>query len=339
MATGEGDAQVVAEEEIEVEIDLEDEGSGDDKAKAGAEGGDERAKDQNAEGASDETPEQRRERIKKSGREKRARRREMATRDAELIASLTETVQRQGEELKKVTGLVTTMTVTETVRQRDYWVARAQRAKAQRVKAINEGDAEAQVAAEDAYSKAVRNAEHFHAQLPQEGEDERRQPQGGEDERETRQPQPKADAQQTVNNNRATFLSRHSWVGKAGHEGDTALVQRLDKEVFAAGFRPDTKDYWLELEKRMDAEGLIVDDDDDDAPQAQQREPSRDTAGRFAKAEGGPPVGGRADGAKKGTVKIPKALQDAMIESGAWDDPERRKKIIKDYQARIKANN
>lgn len=67
---------------------------------------------------------------------------------------------------------------------------------------------------------------------------------------------------------------RADWYGARGFERQTRLANRLDKEVFNDGFRPDTPEYFEELDKRLkdrepslyedlDAAGDGADKDDD----------------------------------------------------------------------------
>lgn len=62
---------------------------------------------------------------------------------------------------------------------------------------------------------------------------------------------------------------RGDWYGANGFERQTRLANRLDKEVFADGYSPDTPDYFKELDRRMKAkqpklyEDLDADDDTD----------------------------------------------------------------------------
>ena len=67
---------------------------------------------------------------------------------------------------------------------------------------------------------------------------------------------------------------RGDWYGANGFERQTRLANRLDKEVFADGYRPDTPDYFKELDRRikekepklyedLDAAGDDADRDDD----------------------------------------------------------------------------
>jgi len=61
------------------------------------------------------------------------------------------------------------------------------------------------------------------------------------------------------------------WYGARGFERQTRLANRIDKEVYADGFRPDSDDYFEELDKRIkEKEPNLFDDvaadDADDTP-------------------------------------------------------------------------
>jgi hypothetical protein len=66
-------------------------------------------------------------------------------------------------------------------------------------------------------------------------------------------------------------MDGHSdWYGARGFERQTRLANRIDKEVFADGFRPDSDDYFEELDKRIKKkepnlfDDVTADDADDD---------------------------------------------------------------------------
>lgn len=277
----------------------------------------------------DETPEERRARRKAEKARDRERRQNFATQDATIIASLTELITKQGEKLNEVTGQLSQLNTEKLTQTRDYWVRAARRLKPALAAAISEGEGDKAVQLQEQLDQAVANANHFHGELEtreREAEESRKKPDpavnAGADE-----------VAKAVQRNGSFFLSKHSWYDPNGGDADSRLTKKLDKAVFDDGFRPHQRAYWVELEKRMSAAGLIDDDDANERPQRQEdrgENRPRNSDGTFKSERGGPPVGGRTESTKK-TVTIPLHLKEMMQEAGQWDDPVIRKRVVTAY--------
>lgn len=330
------------DDEIEIEVEVgEGEGS---EQPAPAPKEEARGADAHREEGEEETPAERRERLKRTSRERRQHRRQVATQDQELIASLTETVKQLADQVKEVKGTVTRMSVQEAVNARGHWIRQARAAQAKEAKAIENGDGEEAIKAREAYRRAYDNAVYYDSMLP----DENEQPPREQPQREPVQPQQKPQAsdqdalREAVMRNRSVFERKHSWYDPNGTDPDSVRVREIDARLSAS--RPDLKPwlagYWQALEAEMEKHGMLIGDDDDAGAEPARDEPPRDERGRFvpqqapAKPPGGPPVAGRTEGS--GTkVKIPKALHDAMVESGVINDPKAKKRVVDAYFARL----
>jgi hypothetical protein len=76
----------------------------------------------------------------------------------------------------------------------------------------------------------------------------------------------------------ATWMEdRNDWYGANGFERQTRLANRLDKEVYADGYRPDTPEYFEELDKRIKAKEPKLYDDLDDAGEDTDTDDTDDT--------------------------------------------------------------
>lgn len=143
-------------------------------------------------------------------------------------------------------------------------------------------------------------------------------------------------------NHARQFKADNPWVefDPAKADADSQTVHRLDASVKAAGYDPNTPEYWEELQDRIDKKfpGKLAEmagDDEDDAgggaarAQTQQRAPAR------AGARRGPAMsGGRSTPALgKNDIVVPKALRDAAGKD--WNDPVQRADIIKRYKASV----
>jgi hypothetical protein len=133
------------------------------------------------------------------------------------------------------------------------------------------------------------------------------------------------------------FFDDNPWYHQDGLDEDSLLVKALDHAV-AQQYRPNSQEYWAELQKRVDAriKGKSVqqnndaDDSDDGDDGEQEVRQERNTR------RGGPPVGGstRGNSAPRGNatqiILSPERVQ-AMKDAGWWDDPAMRTKMAKKY--------
>lgn len=136
------------------------------------------------------------------------------------------------------------------------------------------------------------------------------------------------------------FKRRHPWFDMTTDtdDEDSQIVFAIDNAVRRAGFDPKNRDYWDELEDRLERRlPHRVADSDDDEEDEQPRQRQQRSSGRR-----GPSLGGSRNGERqlgKNEVYVPAELKKSMIESGAWYDPVKKKNIIKRYQEAIKRSN
>lgn len=118
------------------------------------------------------------------------------------------------------------------------------------------------------------------------------------------------------------WLSANPWYDPQGSDTDSATAKRIDNEMAAEGWDPNTPSYWRELTARcVEAfEGA-------------------ETGGAKSPSTGprrGPPVGTRSEHAPPSTrnneIRVTPDRKAAMIEAGVWDDPVRRKQVLKAYR-------
>ncbi len=130
-----------------------------------------------------------------------------------------------------------------------------------------------------------------------------------------RQPQvPQVDPM--VTNYAQQWMAANTWYNPAGTDRDSALTKAIDAEIMAEGYDPKSREYWEELTARVaDALG--------------ESEPARPKR----KA---PPTGKGREHAPVSTRKeiyVTPERKQAMIEAGAWEDPVKRQRMLKAYQA------
>lgn len=125
----------------------------------------------------------------------------------------------------------------------------------------------------------------------------------------------------TVQRNAADWMSRNAWYDPAGKDIDSELTQTIDKRLTAEGYDPSSQEYWDELDDRLakylphrysTARG--------DEPQRQRRRSPVSGTGR----ESVPARSGS-------TFTLSPERVAAIKEMGAWDDPEKRKKMVQRF--------
>lgn len=265
-------------------------------------------------GTEGETPEQRAERRREERRKRKERQRRAEAEAKSEIQRLREANDFLGSKMQQLEA-VALRNEARAVDQRLFEAKqRYQYAEQAHAEAIARGDgigANNALRARDDAAAQYREAEHLRGRLMSIGRDPAPQ-----------QPQPRGPDPRLVEKARS-FVEKHSWIDPTGMKDEDSMIARaLDIKLQAEGFDPTTEEYWDKLEKRL-----------------QQRLPHRfKNAGRQS-----PPVSGGMDRAASGKKPfyLSPERKKALQESGDWDNPERRNKMIKafaDYDAKQKAN-
>jgi hypothetical protein len=117
------------------------------------------------------------------------------------------------------------------------------------------------------------------------------------------------------------WMEANPWYDPTGRDRDSALTKAIDNELAAEGYNPASREYWEELTERV-AEAIGEGNDDG----AGQSKPKRKA----------PPTGRTREHAPVSTKKeiyVTPERKQAMIDAGVWDDPIRRQRFLKAYQA------
>jgi hypothetical protein len=117
------------------------------------------------------------------------------------------------------------------------------------------------------------------------------------------------------------WMERNSWYSPDSGDEDTAIAKVIDNRLVAEGWDPATKDYWDELDNRLQKR----------LPhrytRSQDESPSRRSPRSFV-------TGSSRESANRGGgnefVLEPEQVR-AMKEAGFWDDPQKRSRMIKRY--------
>jgi hypothetical protein len=122
-----------------------------------------------------------------------------------------------------------------------------------------------------------------------------------------------------VQRNATEWARRNSWFDPQARDTDSRIAKVIDQELAADGWDPADPEYWEELDSRL-----------------QSRLPHRYVAKDKNKSikRSGPTASSRVAntaGTKPGTIMLSRDRVQAIKDAGAWDDVERRNKMIKAY--------
>ncbi len=255
-----------------------------------------------------ETPEQRTARR----RDERKKRKERQKRAEQKNKEELEELRRHNAFLEKRLGSVESHTLNREARDVDQRMNAAHQryeyAESAYADAVAKGDGRGAVLAtraKDEASVAYNTAKQIKERLSSIGNDEAARTQ-----QRPRGPDPE------VAKKANEFIARHSWIDPTGKaNADSDIARTLDMRLQSEGRNPRDDDYWSELETRLKKH----------LPHRFKEDTSRKE----------PPTlsGGDRSGSGKKTFFLSKARKDALIDSGDWDIPERRNKMIKSYAA------
>jgi hypothetical protein len=129
-----------------------------------------------------------------------------------------------------------------------------------------------------------------------------------------------------VQRNATTWLKKNSWYDPNARDTDSRIAKVIDQELAADGWDPSDSEYWEELDNRLSA-----------------RLPHRYTAkgGNTKRSSAGPTASSRvasATSAKPGTITLSRERVQAIKDAGAWDDTDKRNKMIRAYASYDRAN-
>lgn len=117
------------------------------------------------------------------------------------------------------------------------------------------------------------------------------------------------------------WAAHNDWFDPQGRDEDSRIAQRIDREMAAEGWNPNTREYWVELTNRCK-----------DAFEEGESEGKSMTSSKPKKA---PPTGQSREHVPTSTRKeiyVTPERKQAMIEAGAWDDPVKRQRMLKRYR-------
>jgi len=133
-------------------------------------------------------------------------------------------------------------------------------------------------------------------------------------------------ANSEVQLNATKWLKKNAWYDPQARDTDSRIAKVIDQELAQDGWDPADPEYWEELDNRLSA-----------------RLPHRYTAkgGKDSRKSAGPTASSRVANTtsqKAGTITLSRERVQAIRDAGAWDDVEKRNKMIRAYAQYDRAN-
>lgn len=292
----------------------------------------------------DETPEARKERVKKERRARKIRNRVTQEARERLVAHQSKTILDQGERIAKLEGRSVVYDVRDLQRQLQSIEAQQTDAKATYSALLKANDhdgvaevADIQATLREQHSQTLQMLQRAKAQAKKDGATD-----GGEDGEPAARPNgkgsktvPQVDPEVKVR--AEEWASTKPWLDPKKNPEDFAIVRAIDETLVREGMSPATDRYWTELTKRVarrlperfkqraaastgngaDRGGSRVDDKGGQRPAGGPRMAAQTQSG--ARALG------------KNEVRVTPERKAAMIAAGKWEDPKKRNSQLAAY--------
>lgn len=234
-------------------------------------------------------------------------------------------LQRENEEFKRRLSDVENRTRRSDIAQVDKVIedhaVRLEFAKMKLAEATNANDGQAMVEAQQMWRDAERELERAQGYKHELEQQAQRRP-------------ARDDIQvpdMRVQRNATTWMERNKWYKPDTSDVDSKIAKQLDEALTGEGWNPADPDYWDELDNRLQ-KYLPHRYNSNNNGNSSVRTPRNvvGSSGREASAAYG--------GSNKNTFTLSPERVRAMKESGAWDNPERRRKMTEYYMQHDRNN-
>jgi len=251
-----------------------------------------------------------REKIREARREERKLKKELKKQREISAKNKITALERRNAELAERLAKVESTAVSYQFAQIDKSIedeaTRVEYAKMKMLQAAQTGDAAAQVEYLEQLTEAkqrLKQAEHYKKQQLEQAK------------------APKENVPNQINTevqaNATRWLKKNSWYDPQARDTDSRIAKVIDQELAADGWDPADPEYWDELDSRL-----------------QSRLPHRYTSKGGSVKRANASTSGRtanSTSAKPGTITLSRDRVQAIKDAGAWDDVEKRNKMIRAY--------
>jgi hypothetical protein len=307
------DGSVLARVEVPEEFD-EEENKEEGKLEASDEdhSDDENQDEESGDEEQDDNTEAEREAIREARREERKLKKELAKQREASAKHKISALEKRNEDLARRLAAVENTAASYQFAQLDKSIedeaTRVEYAKMKMLQAAQSGDMEGQVEFLEQLTDAkqrLNQAQHYKKQQLEQA-------------KAPRQNVPNEMAAE-VQQNATRWLKKNSWYDPQARDTDSRIAKVVDQELAADGWDPGDPEYWEELDNRL-----------------QSRLPHRyaGKGGSNRRSATGPTASSRVantSSAKPGTIRLSPERVSAIKDAGAWDDIEKRNKMIRAY--------
>jgi hypothetical protein len=303
------DGSVLAKIEHEEEFDDEEGNKKEVKASEEDEQSDDQEDEQSDDQDNDESEEDR-EKIREARREERKLKKELSKQREASARHKISALEKRNEDLARRLAAVENTASSYQFAQLDKSIedeaTRVEYAKMKMLQAAQNGDAAAQVDYLEQLTDAKQRLQQAQYHKKQQLEQAKAPKQNV--------PNPMSEE---VQQNATQWLKKNSWYDPQARDTDSRIAKVIDQELAADGWDPSDSEYWEELDSRLSS-----------------RLPHRYTAKGGSTKRANPTASSRvsnAGAAKPGTITLSRERVSAIKDAGAWDDVEKRNKMIRAY--------
>jgi hypothetical protein len=233
-------------------------------------------------------------------------------------------LQRENEDFRRRLGQLERNTKAEQLTRIDKGIEDAQvrleYAKMKLSEATSNQDGQAMVEAQTLWQNAQDEVKNL-STLREQADRELRRPQ-----QQVNLPDP------SIQKLAAKWMQRNPWYNPMANDADSRVAKKMDELMAAQGWNPSDPDYWDELDNRLQKElpHRYNDYNDDDNRGVRRPRNVVGSSGREASAAYG--------GVNRSQFVLSPDRVRAMKEAGAWDNAERKSRMIKQFIAYDRAN-
>ena len=241
--------------------------------------------------------------------------------DVQLMA-----LKRENELMKRDIDLLKRSSKTEGLIRIDKNIEDAQTrleyAKMKIAEATQNGDGQGMVEAQTLMQNASEEVRHLNNLRHQADKELKQRPQ------QNNQPAADPDAQRLAQQ----WMRKNNWFNPQLDDADSRIAKRIDDLMAATNWDPADPDYWEELDSRLQKElpHRYNGNNDDDSRTVRRPRNVVGSSGREASAAYG--------GSNRSQFVLSPDRVRAMKDAGAWENPERKAKMIKQFIAYDRAN-
>ena len=259
-----------------------------------------------------------REKLREARREERRLKKELAKQRDTTARNKISALERRNAELAERLAKVESAAVSYQFAQIDKAIedeaTRVEYAKMKMLQAAQANDAAAQVEYLEQLTEAkqrLQQTQHFKKQQLEQAKNPKQNV-----------PTPLTEE---VQQNATRWLKRNSWYDPEARDTDSRIAKVIDQELATDGWDPSDPEYWEELDNRLSA-----------------RLPHRYTSkGGASTRRGGPTASSRVANTASttpGSFRLDPNRVQAIKDAGAWDDVNKRNKMIRAYAAYDRSN-